>query len=351
VLADSSDDYRKSAWGRAGLCYRDPEYNPKPSYVMYAWLTQILDQARPDGFVDTGSTALHVLRFRYASGGCVYPLWVVRGRQTLTLDLAAAGAPIVYDVYGNTVPVKVTDGKLTLEVSDTPVYVTGTEIRRVAGRQPLDAPAPAGTPVATFTNPEAVQVVSDPSPLLATVSSTPQLQGTFTLSGETIDSRHALRIALNPDQDARRLLPRYGELKLATPVTLPGERPWALELAVKGDGSWTRIMLELTDAASNVWTSTLGGAMGEPYVCFDGWQTMRFQLPGTYPPPIEKMRWPSTSDWQAGTQAVATVTYPLKLTKVIVAMRPEILYADTRKALTPAVYLERMTALPPPEGM
>ena len=91
-VCDSSDDYRWSSWGCIGYCFRDPEYNPKPSYAMFAWLTQVLDQATYAGKLATGSTSLHVLDFSRRDGGHVYPLWVVRGRQKVTLQVEEPSA-------------------------------------------------------------------------------------------------------------------------------------------------------------------------------------------------------------------------------------------------------------------
>jgi len=49
LLRDCTDDYRLSNWAWRGFCFREPEMNPKPSYAMYAWLTQIprSGQVRP----------------------------------------------------------------------------------------------------------------------------------------------------------------------------------------------------------------------------------------------------------------------------------------------------------------
>ncbi|HUT10248.1 MAG TPA: hypothetical protein VMY42_07120 [Thermoguttaceae bacterium] len=102
-------------------------------------------------------------------------------------------------------------------------------------------------------------------------------------------------------------------------------------------------------------TSIRGGTMGEPLVNFDGWQTMRFLLPGNYPSPNDKLHWPGNADWQGTTGAAAQpaedIVYPLKLTKVIVAMRPEILYVEGRAFPELVIHLERLVVLPPPEGM
>jgi hypothetical protein len=354
VVADCSDDYRKSGWGRAGFCYRDPEFNPKPSYAMYAWMTQVLDRARADGQIDAGSTALHVLRFARTGGSPVFPLWVVRGRQMVTLEMGK-GTSVVYDAYGNVVAAEFQDGKLTLEAHETPCYVTGAEVVRVAQRRPIDAPASDGKPVFFFDDPSELRAVAEPSEMLANVASTPQIQGAYHLAAEEIDGTRTLRVQLQADTDQRTLLPRYAEFQFVKPLVLTGERPWAIQLRVRGNGGWARIMFELTDAAGRTWTSVNGGTMGEPFVNFDGWQNMRFLLPGNYPHPNDMLRWPGSDDWQgsadATTQPAASIVYPLKLNKLIVAMRPEILYVSGRASPQPVIHLERLVVLPPPEEM
>ena len=62
---DCANSYGRSLWGRAGVCFRDPEYNPKTSFAMYAWLTQILDQAKCVGKLKHDSTTLHATARRW----------------------------------------------------------------------------------------------------------------------------------------------------------------------------------------------------------------------------------------------------------------------------------------------
>jgi hypothetical protein len=384
LIADSADDYYWTNWGAAGFCERDPEYNPKPSYAMYAWLTQVLDQARFAAAIKSDSTVLHVLDFQKPDKSHVYPVWTVRGRQSVTLQ-TQGGAPVVYDVYGNRLDVPVRNGRIVLDVTDTPQYVTGTTVTAVAERKPVEVPREAGQAVTEFDDATQWKVVGGPSEVLKTNWSTPFIQGDFATSFVQEDGASTLRLELKDDSDARKLLPRYIQLALAQPIELKG-RPSALTVRLKGNGGWGRVMFELVDGAGRIWTSSgnqLPGATnaadseGVSFVSFDGWQTIAMPLPGQYSSPDQFVHWPRNFDWWptgpvvdkelAARIAAATaanvpkmpiadghdvVTYPLKLTKIIVTMRPHILYVNDEVPIgNRVIYLDKIGVIEAAPGM
>jgi len=302
-LSDCSDDYRWSNWGCVGFTFRDPEFNPKPSYAMFAWLTQVLDRAWYAGRVETGSTSLHALDFVRPDGSRVYPLWVVRGRQEVTLTVQ--GAPTVYDPFGNRIAAEARDGRLTLSVTDTPIYLTAARMTGVAARRPVEIPRPAGTTLLDFEDPALLRTVETPSPILDAAWDYPRFKGRFKADPVTEDGATALRVELLPDDDPRRLCQRYVEFALARPRALPG-RPTALTARVKGNGGWGRLMFELTDARGRVWNSSgnqypgstnSSDNKGDSYVSFDGWQTMTIALPGQYDAPDQWVARPGHYNW------------------------------------------------------
>jgi len=59
-INDAGDGYFYSIWGNGGLNFRYPYLAPKPAYVAVATLTQVLDRARFERMVPTGSTVLYV---------------------------------------------------------------------------------------------------------------------------------------------------------------------------------------------------------------------------------------------------------------------------------------------------
>jgi len=369
TLKDSSDDYRWSNWGSSGFCFRAPEFNPKPSYAMYAWLTQVLDRAKYADHIKTDSTSLHLLDFVNTDGGHIYPMWVVRGRQEVTLEVQG-GTPIVYGPYGNVLEVIGEDSQITVPVSDAPVYVSGTTVKGVLSRTPSENPVVPATILVEFDDPDDFTEVEGASKILEGNWDYPRVKGNFDDFFAPVDDASALTVKLNEDDDPRKLLYRYAEYALEEPVELP-VRPYALTARVKGNGGWGRIMFELKDAAGQVWTScgnqheeamNSSDNKGDSYVSFDGWQTMNIPLPGQYPGDDQFVAWPRNYDWWPTNSqeedeklrklGIARVHYPLKLTKVIVAMQPHILYVDDEVEVpNQEIAIDRIGVIKAPEGM
>ena len=224
---------------------------------------------------------------------------MVAGKQKVALKTQDDKA-VVYDCYGNTLPAGTKDGQIVVEVTDTPIYVTGTVVSAIADRQSVELKTPQGQKVATFTDAGQVKVIEAPARVPRRVSVTPVLQGKYRAAIANVDGRRALQIELLDDNDPRKLLPRYGEFELAKPITLPG-RPFALNVHAKGNGGWGKLVLALTDAKGHKFTSLGEGHAanrGLPYVAFDGWHTMQILLPGQFRAD-ESMRWPANRDWGA----------------------------------------------------
>lgn len=447
ILKDSTDDYYWSNWGSAGFCYREPEINAKPSYVMMAWLTQVLDMAKFAGFLKSDSTALHVLDFKTPAGAHVYPVWVPHGEARVQLKVKE-GQPVVYDCYGNTRDSGMKDGVIDVMASDAPAYVTGAVLESIVSAQPVEITKDAGQVVLDFDKAAAVTVVSERSKTMEGNWDYPRIKGTFKTDFVNEDGATALRVELQPDADQRKLFQRYVEYALAQPITLEG-RPFAFTARVKGNGAWGRIMFEMVDAKGRIWTScgnqyagscNASDNKGDSFVSFDGWQTMEIPVVGQYPGSDQFAAWPRNFDWwpenapewielqkkhaadlakyektraedevamkeyNTAKQAydekqkafqeekkaydakvaagenppkpkrvatapkkpkvgkkvtaeprnigIARVDYPVKLTKVIVAMAPDMLYVNQEIPVAkPVIYLDRIGVLQPPEGM
>jgi hypothetical protein len=429
IVKDPTGDYHWSNWGSAGFCFRDPEINPKPSYAMYAWLTQILDQAKPAGKLPTPNDALHLVRFQKRDGGYVQALWTACGVQKVTLS--ATGDPVVYDAFGNTVPGA--GGKsLALTASPTPQYIVGGTIEAVTSATPVETAAP-GDPAKTildFDDAKALQVVEGTTPILENNWETPRLKGPFDTSFVREDGATAIKIQLQPDADPRKLLPRYVTYQLAKPIVLPG-RPYEFVARVKGNAGWGQILFELVDAKGRVWTScgnqysgasNAADTMGNSFVNFIGWRTMRIPIVGMYASIDQTLYWPNNYNywptntpeeieiaakaekltaqyeadlkayhealkaheaalktWQAeqavagaakreapkeptkpaepktktlAFRGLAAVDYPLTLTKIMVTMRPNILYMDEERTVAdPVIFIDNLGVSQPPAGM
>lgn len=364
VIVDSSDNYTRTDWGVAGYCFRDPEHNPKPSYAMYAWLTQVLDRARYAGRVEHDSTSLHALDFARPDGSHVYPIWVVRGKQKVELE-TEGGRAEVFDAYGNSLPVAAQGGRMTVEATDAPLYVTGTRVKSVVSHTPVETPRDPGRIIFKFDSPDQLREVKDKSAALeAAVVTMPRIKGNFQSATVQEGGTTALRVAMARDDDPRKLLPRYVEYALARPIVFKDQRPFALSVRVKGNGGWGRLLCEVVDAHGNIWTSVGTGTCdlrGYPYVNFDGWHTMVLQMPGKYSTDERAAAWPGNAEWgvtpdprkQTSEDAVKpSLAYPLTLTKIIITMRPRVLYADTEVPVrNPVILLDRIGVYDPPKGM
>jgi hypothetical protein len=290
-IRDVTDDYRWSNWGSSGFCFREPEINPKPNYAMYAWLTQVLDQARYAGKVAPDSTSLHILDFKKPDGSHVYPVWCVRGSQDVSLSVTG-GKAVVFDAYGNALPVQAKDGRLALPVCDTPLYVTGVTVDGVAARKPVEAmKGDDGAPLFEFDDGTPFKMVAGQSKILESSWDYPRLKGDYAVEFVQEDGATAMKLSLKDDAEPRKLLQRYVEIELAKPVVFK-EPVAAFTARVKGNGGWGRLMFELVDADGRLWTScgnqyagscNASDNRGESYVSFDGWRTMTIEAPGRYP--------------------------------------------------------------------
>ncbi len=304
TVRDVTDDYRMSNWGQVGFCYREPESNPKPSFAMYAWLTQVLDQAKFAGKIAHDSTSLHILDFKTPAGDHVYPIWCVRGRQEVTLAIKGA-RPVVSDAYGNPIAASVKDGKLSVTATDTLLYVTGATLEGVVGRKPIEVEAVAGSPLIEFDKAGACSVAISTSKILESNWDYPRIKGDFAVDYVQEDGASAVKIELKDDADPRKLLQRYVELVLAQPIVLK-DRAQVFTARVKGNGGWGRVMLELVDAEGRIWTAcgnqyagscNAADNRGDSYVSFDGWQTLTIRPPGRFPATDLVAYLPSTCNW------------------------------------------------------
>jgi hypothetical protein len=234
----------------------------------------------------------------------VYPVWCVRGRQDVTL-IVKGGRPAVADVYGNPIPTTVTDGRLSVQVTDTPVYITGTSIEGVADRKPVEEKAEGGSPIIEFDQAGLFVVEASTNRILEGNWDFPRIKGDYAVDFVQEDGASAVKLELKDDPDPRKLLQRYVELKLTKPIVLK-KTAEAFAARVKGNGSWGRVMFELIDAEGRIWTAcgnqyagscNASDNRGDSYISFDGWRTLSIDLPGRYPATDLMAYRASTTHW------------------------------------------------------
>ncbi len=149
------------------------------------------------------------------------------------------------------------------------------------------------------------------------------------VQSEQRDSK-VLRVALkHPDHD-KPMVGFYAVFEPAQPIELTG-KPEALGLWVNGHSAWNRFVYEITDAKGEVW---LSAGTKDAWNCddihswssinHDGWRYMRFPLPGSAPG--DNYREADTTWW--GSDGDGVVDLPVKLTRVMIEMRPEMIYVN-----------------------
>lgn len=335
-LHDCGDRWGNQHYGCVGLISREPEYNPKPAAAAFATMTRVLDLAKYDGWVETGSRSAFCVRFK-DTDRLVYAVWTVRGTRPLEILSDDPGARLVsIDENGNEFPVAMTDGKGSVPLSPTPrwIVVRGGAIRS----------AQAGLPVYTEAPPDDKRVLDDfetgawgydgqaytrygsnnwdmlrePVPMLQERTKSDE-------RGSTV-----WRVTMKERPTGKPCVGFYGVFTPAKPIQIPGKAE-ALGVYAKGHSQWFRIIYEVTDAKGEVWLScgqknawNSDDIHSWSYLNFDGWRYMEFPLPASAPG--DNYREKSTYSWGSSDDGI--VDLPLRLTKVIVEMRTDMIYVN-----------------------
>lgn len=344
MVTDVSDNYYRSAWGSVGLCHRAPEPSPKESYVAYATMTSVLDQAKYAGYVETGSTSVYALHFVRPAGDNVYAMWTVRGARPVTVTLDGPAGAEVIDAMYRRMPLK----GARLELSEAPVYlVTKARLKelRMGAPRYREAPPPGAEALAALKSLDGWQPVEERDARLEENNpSYPRRPGRFRFSAAADSTRGpAVEVSATP-LDGNALLPMYGVLKRDQPLRIPG-RPRRLGLWVKGNSSWGRITFELVDAKGKTWLGVGGreDTYGRGFINFDGWRWVEVDLPGQYRPDYP---WQQVFDGWTPLGGDRQVDYPLSLKSIVIELRDQMVYvnhlAPVRQA---AIRLEDLRAV------
>lgn len=338
VPFDAGNYYGAEHYG-AGIFHRRPLEYPKPAVAAFATASSMLCGAAKVGPLDTGSLTNYCLAFRRERDGAnIYALWRVYGTAPTRIRVRG-GKPILTDAMGNPAPVPVLDGVITVPVTSSPVWLTGTEIEKIETGTPVytEKPAVVTRPLVAMTadkwswdnsedrhyatNHFAVRRIPDPN-----------LKAEF---GQGEPGRtDALSVTLPVEPGDRPMATRYGQLRLKQPVTIPGKAS-ALGMWVKGNSSWGRVIYQLKDARGETWISVgtrddwnCDDTHGWSYVSFDGWRYLRFPLPGNLP-------WDSGRElettWWGSRDGDGIVDLPLAVEKIIVEARNEVPVAGEMK--------------------
>lgn len=292
TLYDAGTGYYYSAWGNGGLTERYPYMQPKPAYAALATLTRVVDGAKFQRAVPTGSTALYAMEFQHADKWkkWIYALWVPRGHRSATLSFASDNARTIIDTYGRQKTVKGTT--VELDVSTGAQYIISeTPITAISGGRswfPEDEP-PASLIVAdAMEKPENWSIAPEPDARLERREGTRgtdmmphRTKGNFELRGVTDPEKgQCLELELKPQGEIWKGTHEYAVLKLKNPVASKGPYSFA-GVWVKGNGSWGDVMWELESSKGKKYLSTgyWQDWPGNNATIFEGWRFLRLALP------------------------------------------------------------------------
>jgi hypothetical protein len=345
TLDDPEGAWGSQHYGAVGIVEHQPEMNPKPGATAYATLTAMLDTAKYDGWVPVGSHSAYCVRFKETPQKHVYSLWTIRGTRPITLSLKTAKLPkaaleamrvVLTDEHGNRRPVEIVDGRATIDLSPTAVWltVTGTTIETAEVGPPRHDDVP-GEHRRLLDDFEATTFAyTGKSDERFATNSWDQPREAAPFRAEVVKSAaagsQALRITCEAPTSEPDLTPRYGIFAPKRPIAIPGKAR-ALGLDITGNSGWGRVVYEVVDAKGEIFQSV--GSKDQwncddthswSYVCFDGRRYCEFPLPGHSPG--DDYREQDAVWWNHSAEGI--VDLPLSLSKIIVEMPTHQIYVD-----------------------
>ncbi|MDD4537482.1 MAG: sugar-binding protein [Lentisphaeria bacterium] len=112
-----------------GLVHED--YTPKPSITAIAFLTRLLGQAECVGDLADDPQRYRLYHFD-ADGTPVVAAYAIEGSMDVVLPKAAFRRLRIFDLQGNDLPVQTQDGDLAITLTETPVYIRGLDVKKLA---------------------------------------------------------------------------------------------------------------------------------------------------------------------------------------------------------------------------
>ena len=336
-ITDAGNYYYYTVWG-SGLLSRYPETYPYPAYTAAATMTQILDCAKLEKQLDTGSATVYGLEFKRGNE-YVYAFWTARGQVDATLSLDKDAELVRTGLFGTETKEKSSDRKLSATISEEPFYLTSPISLTVFNLGKRSFPSEAVPTGKTVTIANAMDkmnewnlVMGKDEMLDEPVSVSPRnmrfrIPGKFELrQGKDDEKGNCLELELLKSGKAHLLIQEYCLIKLKRPVAVPGE-PDTVGVWVKGNSGWGKLFFEFEDAEGEKWTSGPSGGFGcDVYdltdlasINFDGWHFVRLPINS-----ISHLKAPSvmpeTLDWRHDGKGNRKVDYPIKLTGIGIAM-------------------------------
>ena len=280
-LNDAGDAYYFSIWANGGLCGRYPEMAPKPAFLAVSTLTQVLDCAKFQRFVPTGSPVLYLQEYQRGDQW-IYPLWTPRGTREVRLDFGKKANRTLVDLYGREKKVAGEGHDLTAETS-VHYLVSNERIQAVkagASRFPEDVPPAKVQQEIVFKSLSDVEIA--PNAWLETISrqrpeNLPHRRQGKAEIREVVDEEMGpcLEVELVPEGEQWAMEQSYVHLKLAHPVPTKAGNAG---LWIKGNGSWGAVDISNTQGWGP-WATNGNLHMrwsAEQKMNFEGWNFINY---------------------------------------------------------------------------
>jgi len=333
LLDDCSSAYYTSRWGSTGVCCRAPLNMPKPSFVTLATLTRVLDRAKYQRWLDTGSTGAYCLEFERPQGGHAYALWTVAGCGQMHLETDERSITVV-DSMGRE---RSAPADAPLTIDETPLYMlTASALRSVqSGR--VEHARPVLTDVAVIdplSEPRHWRVVDERDEAFENwCAYLPLVKADVAIEG---GGDSGLKIRLQPQPEVPDIVARYAILEPTNgPLPIVGN-PDTIGVWVHGNSNWGRVLFELTDAKGRRWSSNgyseepnswdLSDWQGDTCISFDGWKLVHLQLPDYY---FGSGHYgPNFFQWRChdATGKYSRIAYPVKFRRLHLILREKLVY-------------------------
>ncbi len=357
LLMDCNSSYYSSRWGSSGVLTHYPEMQPKPSYIALATLTRVLDLAKYNRFLHTGSHGLHAMEFSVGDD-FVTVFWTTRGSVETRLHPDGNGEIVQTDLMGRESKRTAENGRLSLSVGESPVFVRTPQplSEAVAGTWTHADAVPSGkcVTVDTLTEAGTWKVAEGKTDYLENwCAYKPVIRGDVEIENDA----EGLRVSLRPAPETPGLVGRYVTLeRTGKPLTLSG-RPEMLGIEVEGNSAWGRVIFEFRDAEDRDWVSIgweespNGWDMSDwednTSIGFDGRRFLIMPLPGLY---ASGYYTPHFRHWRClgDNRRDNRPRFPIAIQRMHLILRDRFVYLDRMvPARTRSIRLQNLIAVEP----
>lgn len=279
-LNDAGDGYYYSIWANGGLNERYPAMAPKPAYAAIATLTRVLDRAKYQRFIPTGSTVTYLQEFQRGNEW-VYVMWTPRGEREVTLAFPNAASRTLTDLYGR--ESKLNGANVKLIANPAAQYLVSATRLTTGALGAVSSPEDkANVPEKpqqeiTFDSLKVINIVSDKSLETGTAKADQGklIEGDFDVREvDDPEMGKCIEIELKPGRAPRLGEHEYAILKLAAPVTTTAKNAGVW---IKGNGSWGNV-----DILKNHWGPWADNGNlhvrwpGDASLNFEGWNFINY---------------------------------------------------------------------------